>query len=58
VLAGEGMKHGRLWLGDGCVDPMTVPTLHQIQRGHQSGQPQVDTQPRASGLAVERLRVC
>ncbi|KAK1613692.1 hypothetical protein QYE76_019209 [Lolium multiflorum] len=57
VLAGEGMKHGRLWLGDGCVDPTTVPTLRQIRRGRQSGQPQVETRPRASDLAVERLRV-
>jgi hypothetical protein len=27
VLGGEGMKHGRLWIGDGCIDPMTVPTV-------------------------------
>ena len=58
VLAGEGMKHGRLWLGDGCVDPATVPSLRQIRRGRKSGQPQVETRPRASDLAVERLRVC
>ena len=58
VLAGEGMKHGRLWLRDGCVDPTTVPTLRQIHRGRQSGQPQVETRPRASDLAVERLWVC
>ncbi|KAK1699324.1 hypothetical protein QYE76_016021 [Lolium multiflorum] len=56
VLAGEGMKHGRLWLGDGCVDPATIPSLRQIRRGRKSGQPQVETRPRASDLAVERLR--
>ncbi|KAK1652358.1 hypothetical protein QYE76_070163 [Lolium multiflorum] len=25
VLAGEGLKHGRLWFGDGCVDPARFP---------------------------------
>jgi hypothetical protein len=58
VLAGEGMKHGRLWIGDACIDPRTIPTLHQIRRGHTSNQPQVETRPWASDLAVERLHVC
>ncbi|KAK1648521.1 hypothetical protein QYE76_066326 [Lolium multiflorum] len=56
VLAGEGLKHGRLWLGDGCIDPTTVPSLRQTRRGRKSGQPEVETRPRASDLAVERLR--
>jgi hypothetical protein len=58
VLAGEGLKHGRLWFGDGCVDPAKVPSLRQIRRGRKSGQPEVEPRPRASDLAVERLRVC
>ena len=58
VLAGQCTKHGRLCIGDGCVNPMTIPTLSQIRRGRKSGQPQVETRPRASDLAVERLRVC
>jgi hypothetical protein len=58
VLAGEGMKHGCLWIGDGLVDPGTIPSLRQIRRGRMSNQPQVETHPRASDLAVERLRVC
>ncbi|KAK1626597.1 hypothetical protein QYE76_000912 [Lolium multiflorum] len=36
VLAGEGLKHGRLWFGDGCVDPAKVPSLRQIRRGRKS----------------------
>ncbi|KAK1613456.1 hypothetical protein QYE76_037129 [Lolium multiflorum] len=56
VLAGEGLKHGRLWFGDGCVDPAKVPSLRQIRRGRKSGQPEVEPRPRASDLAVERLR--
>ncbi|KAK1614981.1 hypothetical protein QYE76_020498 [Lolium multiflorum] len=55
VLAGEGLKHGRLWFGDGCVDPAR-PSLRQIRRGRKSGQPEVEPRPRASDLAVERLR--
>jgi hypothetical protein len=58
VLAGEGMKHGRLWIGDGVVDPRIIPGLRQVRRGRTSDQPQVETRPRASDLAVERLRVC
>ncbi|KAK1612558.1 hypothetical protein QYE76_036231 [Lolium multiflorum] len=56
VLVGEGLKHGRLWFGDGCVDPAKVPSLRQIRRGRKSGQPEVEPRPRASDLAVERLR--
>ncbi|KAK1662078.1 hypothetical protein QYE76_050237 [Lolium multiflorum] len=48
VLAGEGLKHGRLWFGDGCVDPAKVPSLRQIRRGRKSGQPEVEPRPRAS----------
>jgi hypothetical protein len=58
VLAGEGLKHGRLWIGNGCVDPRTIPTHPQIHRGRTSDQPQAETHPRASDLAVERLWVC
>nr|XP_051197256.1 uncharacterized protein LOC127310643 [Lolium perenne] len=54
VLAGEGLKHGRLWFGDGCVDPAKVPSLRQIRRGRKSGQPEVEPWPRATDLAVER----
>ncbi|KAK1605592.1 hypothetical protein QYE76_029265 [Lolium multiflorum] len=36
VLAGEGMKHGRLCLGDGCVDPATILSLRQIRRGRRA----------------------
>ena len=58
VLAGQGKKSGRLWLGDAVVDPMTIPSLKQVRRGRTSDAPQVETRPRASDLAVERLRVC
>ncbi|KAK1626196.1 hypothetical protein QYE76_000511 [Lolium multiflorum] len=37
VLAGEGLKHGRLWFGDGRVDPAKVPSLRQIRRGRGDG---------------------
>jgi hypothetical protein len=57
VLAGEGMKHGRLWIDDGLVDPGTIPSLRQIRRGRTSDRPQVEIRPQASDLVVERLRV-
>ena len=58
ILAGQGKKHGSLWIGDGCVDPMTEPSLRQVRRGRTRDQPRVEPRPRASDLAVERLRVC
>ena len=33
VLAGQGKKGGRLWIGDGLVDPKTIPSLRSIRRG-------------------------
>ena len=33
VLAGQGKKHGQLWIGDGCVDPRTIPSLRQVRSG-------------------------
>ena len=57
VLAGQGKKGGRLWIADGLVDPTTIPSLRQIRRGRTSEQPRVETRPRASDLAVEKLRV-
>nr|XP_051196041.1 uncharacterized protein LOC127309101 [Lolium perenne] len=56
VLAGQGKKGGRLWIADGLVDPSTIPSLRQIRRGRTSEQPRVETRPRASDLAVEKLR--
>ncbi|XP_051202003.2 uncharacterized protein [Lolium perenne] len=56
VLAGQGKKGGRLWIADGLVDPTTIPSLRQIRRGRTSEQPRVETRPRASDLAVEKLR--
>nr|XP_051202405.1 uncharacterized protein LOC127316019 [Lolium perenne] len=56
VLAGQGKKGGRLWIADGLVDPKTIPSLRQIRRGRTSEQPRVETRPRASDLAVEKLR--
>lgn len=57
VLAGQGKKGGRLWIADGLVDPRTIPSLRQIRRGRTSEQPRVETRPRASDLAIEKLRV-
>ena len=57
VLAGQGRRHGHLWIGDGCVDPRTIPSLLQVRSGRTSDQPRVETWPRGSDLAIQRLRV-
>ena len=56
VLAGQGAANGRLWIGDGSIDPRTVPSLRQVRRGRASGAPAVETRPRVSSLAVDELR--
>ena len=55
MLAGQGAANGRLWIGDGSIDPRTVPSLRQVRRGRAPGAPAVETRPRVSGLAVDQL---
>ena len=55
VLAGQGAANGRLWIGDGYIDPRTVPSLRQVHRGRAPGAPLVETRPRVSDLAVDQL---
>ena len=56
VLAGQGKANGRLWIGDGSVDPRTVPSLRQVRRGRAPDAPAVDTRRRVSDLVVDKLR--
>ena len=56
MLAGQGAANGRLWIGDGSIDPRTVPSLRQVRRGRAPGAPAVETRPRVSSLAVDELR--
>ena len=56
VLAGGGKGNGRLWIGDGSVDPRTVPGLRQVRKGRAPGAPAVETRPRVSSLVVDQLR--
>jgi hypothetical protein len=58
VLAGHGKRNGRLWIGDGSVDSMTVPSLRQLKRGRKSSQPRVETRPTPSSVAMDRIQVC
>jgi hypothetical protein len=56
VLVGHGKRNGRLWIGDGSVDSMTVPSLRQLKRGRK--QPRVETRPTPSSVAMDRIQVC
>ena len=58
VLAGQGRKGGRLWVGDGFLDPWTIPHLRDLCHGRTSEQPRVETRPRAYDCAFEWFRVC
>ncbi|KAK1572690.1 hypothetical protein QYE76_037626 [Lolium multiflorum] len=57
VLAGEGLKHGRLWFGDGCVDPAKVPSLRQIRRGRKSGQPEEEMAAKEQAAQEQRAQM-
>jgi hypothetical protein len=58
VLAGEGKRNGRFWIGDGSIDVSTIPALRQIRRGRTSSQPAVETRPQPSVVALDEIRVC
>ena len=58
MLAGEGKKKGRFWIGDGSVPPSSIPTMRQIRRGRTSDMPQVETRPTQSSVALDQIRVC
>lgn len=56
VLAGEGKRNGRFWIGDGSIDVSTIPALRQIRRGRTSSQPAVETRPQPSVVALDEIR--
>uniref|UniRef100_A0ACD6AAM8 Uncharacterized protein n=1 Tax=Avena sativa TaxID=4498 RepID=A0ACD6AAM8_AVESA len=56
MLAGQGKKHGRLWIGDGSVDPLIVPSMRQVRRGRTSDMPQVETRPTVTSTAIDQIR--
>ncbi|XP_051230346.1 uncharacterized protein [Lolium perenne] len=56
VLAGQGKRNGRLWIGDGCIHPATVPSIRQLRRGRTSSDPQIETRPTPSSVAMQRIQ--
>lgn len=56
VLAGQGKRNGRLWIGDGSIDTATIPSIRQLRRGRTSSQPQIETRPTPSSVAMERIQ--
>jgi hypothetical protein len=58
VLAGQGKRNGRLWIADGSIHTTTIPSIHQLRRGRTSSQPQIETRPTPSSVAMEIIKVC
>ncbi|XP_051227071.1 autonomous transposable element EN-1 mosaic protein [Lolium perenne] len=56
MRAGEGEKHGRLFVCDGAVDPKTIPSLRQIKGGNTSSSPAVEPRPTPSSIAIDPIR--
>jgi hypothetical protein len=58
MRAGEGKKHGRLFVCDGAVDPKTILSLRQINRGKTSSSPAIEPRPTMSSIAIDAVCVC
>jgi hypothetical protein len=58
VLAGQGKRNGLLWIGDGSIDTMTIPSIRQLRHGRTSSQSQIETRPTPSSVAMEIIQVC
>ena len=58
MLAGQGKKKGRFWIGESAVPPSSIPTMRQIHRGRTSDMPRVETRPTPLYVAQEEWRVC
>ena len=56
MLAGGGMKNGRLLLGHGSVDTSTTPSLSQLRK--MGGKPAIETRPQPSVVMFNELKVC
>jgi hypothetical protein len=58
MLAGQGMRNGRLYIGDDAVDPSTIPSLSEIRRTRMGSNPDVETRPSPSLSTIAELQVC
>jgi hypothetical protein len=58
MLAGQGKRNGRLYIGDGSIDPSTIPSLTEIRRTRTGSNPGVETRPSPSLTALAELQVC
>jgi hypothetical protein len=54
-IAGQGLKNGCLWIGDGCVDTLSV-SLSKIHRTNPDVQ--IETRPQPAGTALNEIKVC
>ena len=56
VLAGGGLQNGRLWIGDGCVPPATIPSLTKARATNPSSS--IGTRPKSSMARYSEIQVC
>ena len=55
VLVGEASKNGRLWVGDGSVDPSTIPSLRNVRASRTSSNAIIETHPKPSMVASSEI---
>jgi hypothetical protein len=58
MLAGEGMKNGRLYIADGSVDTSSTPSLSQLRATRTSGKPGIETRIKPSVVMFNEMQVC
>ena len=57
MLAGEGLKNGRLFLGDGSVDTSNTPSLSELRATRTSGKPAIEKREKPSLVMLSELQV-
>jgi hypothetical protein len=57
MLAGDGLKNGRLYLGNGSVDTTNTPSLSQLRAASKSGMTAVETRKSPSVAMFQEILV-
>jgi hypothetical protein len=58
MLAGQGRRNGRLWIGDGSVPRSVIPSLSQVRATRTGSNPDIETRPQPSVVAIDEIKVC
>jgi hypothetical protein len=58
VLAGEGLRNGRLLISDGSIPKKNIPKLATIHARRTSSKPGIERRPRPAMDLIQQFEVC